>query len=128
MNCMKAHFQDCGRALWLLIRIFRNKLLNIISAAYDFFVIVCLFLRPQVSGCVHVANSWYKPSRERAYQLEAMHLYFSYFNCSAPISNVEVKYTGSCKNKNEKVNVCFYTVHSTYNHKVKRAGFLIGIQ
>ena len=49
-----------------MICIFRNKLLNIRPIADDFFVVVCLFVRPKVCGCAHAARSWHKRSRGKS--------------------------------------------------------------
>ena len=59
-----------------MIYIFRNKLLNIRPTADDFFVVVCLFVRPKVCGCAHGARSWHKRSRKKENKPEVMHLQF----------------------------------------------------
>ena len=45
------------RAKVIEIDIFKNDLLNIRTITYDFFVVVCLFVRPKASGCAYVLDS-----------------------------------------------------------------------
>ena len=46
----------------MISSIFRNKLLNIWTTAYEFFVTVRLFVRSKAAGYAHVIWFWHKRS------------------------------------------------------------------
>ena len=46
----------------MISSIFRNKLLNIKTAAYEFFVTVRLFVQSKAAGYAHVIWFWHKRS------------------------------------------------------------------
>ena len=87
----------------MISSIFKNKLLNIWTTAYEFFVTVRLFVRSKAAGYAHVIWFWHKRSDRKNIPIGSDVLRVELLQLQPPpISKVMVKNMGSCESSKEK--------------------------
>ena len=105
--------------------IFKYSPLNTKTTTYDFFAVVSLLYHVKSLAACMLQSPGVNIARERINKHEVMHSQLSHCNCSAPISNLEVKKKGGCENSNE--NQMFFDKPISCS-KIRSAVLLIGME